>query len=279
MAQTLSSSRRWRRELSVLLAQLATPSPAPRASWPIVGIAKIVNQSLERLCESDQNLEKRLYKREAKGQLNQLVVRYTPKVLEEMEARFEKLRTARRRQQQQLLIQQQQQQQQQQAQQNHIFLGIFSFTFTSFFLLCILKFFLGTFFLFLSFLFLSLFLLLFLLFSFSFRRGFILSFLGFRSLSGLLHLDLLLLDVAGVLRREGLLQLLSQRFVHAPACFNLQGLGLEQSLARTTMVKRLLYHSSAFCMFLAASFSYWVRMSLSITERSDLENTSISMEI
>nr|KAF6368947.1 lin-7-like protein A, crumbs cell polarity complex component [Myotis myotis] len=49
-----------------------------------------------------------------------LVVRYTPKVLEEMEARFEKLRTARRRQQQQLLIQQQQQQQQQQAQQNHM---------------------------------------------------------------------------------------------------------------------------------------------------------------
>ncbi|XP_061524222.1 protein lin-7 homolog A isoform X2 [Phycodurus eques] len=53
-----------------------------------------------------------------------LVVRYTPKVLEEMEARFEKLRTARRRQQQQLLMQQQQQQQQQQqhnmsAQQNH----------------------------------------------------------------------------------------------------------------------------------------------------------------
>ncbi|XP_048885014.1 protein lin-7 homolog A isoform X1 [Brienomyrus brachyistius] len=49
-----------------------------------------------------------------------LVVRYTPKVLEEMEARFEKLRTARRRQQQQLLIQQQQQQQQNPAaQQNH----------------------------------------------------------------------------------------------------------------------------------------------------------------
>ncbi|ELK02533.1 Lin-7 like protein A [Pteropus alecto] len=48
-----------------------------------------------------------------------LVVRYTPKVLEEMEARFEKLRTARRRQQQQLLIQQQQQQQQQ-TQQNHM---------------------------------------------------------------------------------------------------------------------------------------------------------------
>ncbi|XP_036722917.1 protein lin-7 homolog A isoform X2 [Balaenoptera musculus] len=49
-----------------------------------------------------------------------LVVRYTPKVLEEMEARFEKLRTARRRQQQQLLIQQQQQQRQQQTQQNHM---------------------------------------------------------------------------------------------------------------------------------------------------------------
>ncbi|XP_061618321.1 protein lin-7 homolog A isoform X2 [Phyllopteryx taeniolatus] len=50
-----------------------------------------------------------------------LVVRYTPKVLEEMEARFEKLRTARRRQQQQLLMQQQQQQQQHNmsAQQNH----------------------------------------------------------------------------------------------------------------------------------------------------------------
>ncbi|XP_072123599.1 protein lin-7 homolog A isoform X2 [Mobula birostris] len=46
-----------------------------------------------------------------------LVVRYTPKVLEEMEARFEKLRTARRRQQQQLLLQQQQQQQ---VQQNHM---------------------------------------------------------------------------------------------------------------------------------------------------------------
>ncbi|KAK1333897.1 hypothetical protein QTO34_006286 [Cnephaeus nilssonii] len=84
------------------------------------------------------------------------------------------------------------------------FLGIFSFTFTSFFfLLCILKLFLGTFFLFLSFLFLSLFLLLLLLFSFSFRGVFILSFLGFCSLNGLLHLDLLLLDVAGVLRREG----------------------------------------------------------------------------
>ncbi|XP_040200138.1 protein lin-7 homolog A isoform X1 [Rana temporaria] len=53
-----------------------------------------------------------------------LVVRYTPKVLDEMEARFEKLRTARRRQQQQLLIQQQQQQQQQQTQQNHM--SIFS---------------------------------------------------------------------------------------------------------------------------------------------------------
>ncbi|XP_016349238.1 protein lin-7 homolog A-like [Sinocyclocheilus anshuiensis] len=48
-----------------------------------------------------------------------LVVRYTPKVLEEMEARFEKLRTARRRQQQQLLIQQQQQQNLA-AQQNHM---------------------------------------------------------------------------------------------------------------------------------------------------------------
>lgn len=48
-----------------------------------------------------------------------LVVRYTPKVLEEMEARFEKLRTARRRQQQQLLIQQQQQQNLS-AQQNHM---------------------------------------------------------------------------------------------------------------------------------------------------------------
>lgn len=49
-----------------------------------------------------------------------LVVRYTPKVLEEMEARFEKLRTARRRQQQQLLMQQQQQQQNNMStQQNH----------------------------------------------------------------------------------------------------------------------------------------------------------------
>ncbi len=48
-----------------------------------------------------------------------LVVRYTPKVLEEMEARFEKLRTARRRQQQQLLIQQQQQQNLA-TQQNHM---------------------------------------------------------------------------------------------------------------------------------------------------------------
>lgn len=48
-----------------------------------------------------------------------LVVRYTPKVLEEMEARFEKLRTARRRQQQQLLMQQQQQQNLA-AQQNHM---------------------------------------------------------------------------------------------------------------------------------------------------------------
>lgn len=48
-----------------------------------------------------------------------LVVRYTPKVLEEMEARFEKLRSARRRQQQQLLIQQQQQQQNLNTQQNH----------------------------------------------------------------------------------------------------------------------------------------------------------------
>ncbi|XP_005164923.1 protein lin-7 homolog A isoform X1 [Danio rerio] len=48
-----------------------------------------------------------------------LVVRYTPKVLEEMEARFEKLRTARRRQQQQILMQQQQQQNLA-AQQNHM---------------------------------------------------------------------------------------------------------------------------------------------------------------
>ena len=55
-----------------------------------------------------------------------LVVRYTPKVLEEMEARFEKLRTARRRQQQQQMLQQQQQQTgnsshapSQQQQQNH----------------------------------------------------------------------------------------------------------------------------------------------------------------
>lgn len=48
-----------------------------------------------------------------------LVVRYTPKVLEEMEARFEKLRTARRRQQQQLLMQQQQQQNLA-SQQNHM---------------------------------------------------------------------------------------------------------------------------------------------------------------
>ncbi|XP_029317781.1 protein lin-7 homolog A isoform X1 [Cottoperca gobio] len=48
-----------------------------------------------------------------------LVVRYTPKVLEEMEARFEKLRTARRRQQQQILMQQQQQQNVA-SQQNHM---------------------------------------------------------------------------------------------------------------------------------------------------------------
>ncbi|CAB1446819.1 unnamed protein product [Pleuronectes platessa] len=48
-----------------------------------------------------------------------LVVRYTPKVLEEMEARFEKLRTARRRQQQQILMQQQQQQNLA-SQQNHM---------------------------------------------------------------------------------------------------------------------------------------------------------------
>ena len=48
-----------------------------------------------------------------------LVVRYTPKVLEEMEARFEKLRTARRRQQQQILMQQQQQQNLA-TQQNHM---------------------------------------------------------------------------------------------------------------------------------------------------------------
>uniref|UniRef100_A0A6Q2YQL2 Uncharacterized protein n=2 Tax=Esox lucius TaxID=8010 RepID=A0A6Q2YQL2_ESOLU len=48
-----------------------------------------------------------------------LVVRYTPKVLEEMEARFEKLRTARRRQQQQLLMQAQQQQNLS-AQMNHM---------------------------------------------------------------------------------------------------------------------------------------------------------------
>ncbi|KAK1345505.1 hypothetical protein QTO34_007962 [Cnephaeus nilssonii] len=43
MAQTLSSSRRWRCELSVPPAQSATPatpSPAPPASWPITGIAK-----------------------------------------------------------------------------------------------------------------------------------------------------------------------------------------------------------------------------------------------
>uniref|UniRef100_A0A8C2RPR3 Uncharacterized protein n=1 Tax=Capra hircus TaxID=9925 RepID=A0A8C2RPR3_CAPHI len=44
-------------------------------------------------------------------------------------------------------------------------------------------------------------------------------------------------------------------------------------------VKRLLNHSSAFCMFLAASFSYWARMSLSAAERSGLEDTSISTEI
>uniref|UniRef100_A0AAQ4R7H0 Lin-7 homolog A (C. elegans) n=1 Tax=Gasterosteus aculeatus aculeatus TaxID=481459 RepID=A0AAQ4R7H0_GASAC len=48
-----------------------------------------------------------------------LVVRYTPKVLEEMEARFEKLRTARRRQQQQILMQQQQLQNVA-SQQNHM---------------------------------------------------------------------------------------------------------------------------------------------------------------
>nr|BAH12278.1 unnamed protein product [Homo sapiens] len=43
-------------------------------------------------------------------------------------------------------------------------------------------------------------------------------------------------------------------------------------------VKRLLNHSSAFCMFLAASFSYCARMSLSAAERSGLV-TSISTEI
>uniref|UniRef100_A0A8C2UYR2 Uncharacterized protein n=1 Tax=Chinchilla lanigera TaxID=34839 RepID=A0A8C2UYR2_CHILA len=47
-----------------------------------------------------------------------LVVRYIPKVLEEMEACFAKLRTAWRQQQQQLFIQQHQQQQQ--TQQNHL---------------------------------------------------------------------------------------------------------------------------------------------------------------
>uniref|UniRef100_A0A3B4Y4K3 Lin-7 homolog A (C. elegans) n=1 Tax=Seriola lalandi dorsalis TaxID=1841481 RepID=A0A3B4Y4K3_SERLL len=59
-----------------------------------------------------------VYKRQAKDSVK-LVVRYTPKVLEEMEARFEKLRTARRRQQQQLLMQQQQQQNLS-SQQNHM---------------------------------------------------------------------------------------------------------------------------------------------------------------
>ncbi|KAK1341076.1 hypothetical protein QTO34_017478 [Cnephaeus nilssonii] len=140
-----------------------------------------------------------------------------------------------------------------------LLLGHLLFTFTFFFfLLCILKFFLGTFFLSPSFLFISHFLLLLLLFSFSFRGGwFILSFLGFFSLNGLLHLDLLFLDVAGVLRREGVFL----------------------AVLSVSMVKQLLYHSFAFCMFLAASFSYWARMSLSTAERSDLENMSISTEI
>lgn len=40
-----------------------------------------------------------------------------------------------------------------------------------------------------------------------------------------------------------------------------------------------MYHSSAFCMSLAASFSYWMLMSLSAVERLDLENISISTEI
>ncbi|KAK1339580.1 hypothetical protein QTO34_018133 [Cnephaeus nilssonii] len=54
MAQTLSWSRCWRRELSVPLAQLATPSPPPRASWPICYIwchAQDQQASLERAKE------------------------------------------------------------------------------------------------------------------------------------------------------------------------------------------------------------------------------------
>ncbi|KAK1343811.1 hypothetical protein QTO34_014364 [Cnephaeus nilssonii] len=60
MVQTLSSSRCWRRELSVPPAQSATPAtrvPPPRASWPIAGIAKKPCLCLHSVAQTNLSLE------------------------------------------------------------------------------------------------------------------------------------------------------------------------------------------------------------------------------
>ncbi|KAG9340011.1 hypothetical protein JZ751_022122 [Albula glossodonta] len=82
------------------------------------GVVSVVGMGLALASVEGEHHEKAVELLKAAKDSVKLVVRYTPKVLEEMEARFEKLRTARRRQQQQLLMQQQQQQSLS-AQQNH----------------------------------------------------------------------------------------------------------------------------------------------------------------
>lgn len=93
--------RKSRREAKSFLEEFC-PLPSP----------SIARQSVE-----GEHHEKAVELLKAAKDSVKLVVRYTPKVLEEMEARFEKLRTARRRQQQQLLMQQQQNLS---SQQNHM---------------------------------------------------------------------------------------------------------------------------------------------------------------
>ncbi|KAF3825970.1 hypothetical protein GH733_006084 [Mirounga leonina] len=98
-----------------IASQLLAANLELRASTEIVLVKLTENVSVPGTLTSveGEHHEKAVELLKAAKDSVKLVVRYTPKVLEEMEARFEKLRTARRRQQQQ-------QQRQQQTQQNHM---------------------------------------------------------------------------------------------------------------------------------------------------------------
>lgn len=76
-------------------------APSSPAAGPVVGWAQpAVHRPALQSVEGEQHEKAVELLKAAQGSVK-LVVRYTPRVLEEMEARFEKMRSARRRQQHQ----------------------------------------------------------------------------------------------------------------------------------------------------------------------------------